>query len=122
MVERTRLASKSIAAVNFSPAPEPFFPSVTGLGTGIAVKPGETIGTVYELGRGGAGTWLVEGDISVSDGADDGGEGHDGGDFPYRVRLAVATGVRGELGRETPSRTGAPKDALLPFGRVDGLT
>lgn len=69
--------------------------SVTGLGTETAVKPGETVGTVYELGRGGAGTWLLAGDVSVSRRDDraesrDGGEHHDGGDFPYRVRLAVS--------------------------------
>ncbi|RDI72134.1 hypothetical protein [Halopelagius longus] len=65
--------------------------SMTGLGTETAVEPGETVGTVYELGRGGAGTWLLDGDVGVSvEGRDaDGGDGHDGGDFPYRVRLDV---------------------------------
>lgn len=52
--------------------------SVTGLGTEIAVKPGETVGTLYELGRGGPGTWIAAGDVGVP-----------GGDFPYRVRLDV---------------------------------
>jgi hypothetical protein len=62
--------------------------SVLGLGMGMDLRPGATASTVYELGRGGPGRWVVDGDVGVP-GDGDGSEGHDGGDFPYRVRIHV---------------------------------